>query len=89
MKMSFRIVNVSFGIFIVFSIFVNKLIDGYGLDTHNVAKRMDLESCIGDFFKQLKFSSSLAFIHILIELYTLTICVNVSSPDLKSFLNIF
>lgn len=49
--MSFRIVNVSsFGILIVFSIFVNKLIDGYGLDTHNVAKRMDLESCIGEFF---------------------------------------
>lgn len=49
--MSFSLVNVStFGIFIVFSIFVNKLIYGYGPDTHNVAKRMDLESCIGDFF---------------------------------------
>lgn len=49
--MSFSIVNVStFGILIVFAIFVNKLVSGYGPDTHNVAKRMDLESCIGEFF---------------------------------------
>ncbi|XP_037038004.1 uncharacterized protein LOC119075630 [Bradysia coprophila] len=48
--MSFSLVNVStFGALIVFSIFVNKLIYGYSPDTHNVAKRMDLESCIGRF----------------------------------------
>lgn len=75
--MSFSIVNVyTFGILIVFSIFVNKLIYGYGPDTHNVAKRMDLESCIGEFLfnnlLQVLHEVLYHFIHILIELYTLT-----------------
>lgn len=50
--MSFSPVDVSiFGILIVFLMFVNKLT--YGADMHNVVKRMDLESCIGELFYDL------------------------------------
>ena len=47
--MSFSLVNVFiFGVLIVGLMFVNTL--AYGADMHNVVKRMDLESCIGELF---------------------------------------